>query len=461
MLLVTVQPLGAVTRHDCQMSHFSRRGFSSAPRPPRSPHLRQRVTETAQPLREAFTESQSASASQALASGAAHPVDLRDLEQQKHAQRSEGSQTASAQGAQGSFVEAQAAIPTKAAASGAPRPPSSQHLQQREPAQQREHSQAAQSPIPTQATLGAPPPPRPQHQEPAQQSEQSQATQSPASGAPRPPRSQHLQQREPTQQSEHSQAARSPIPTQATLGAPPPPRPQHQEPAESEQSQGVPTQVAQNSFAQSHPAVPTKGGAASQPVSAVAGSMPGDTSTESTSSAGRHMVPIVRYGPENVDLQPQDQLRPLLPTWNPPPTKLAQPEDLKQGVRLRCLYDDRWWAASVREDPTGSGEVKVGFDGWPARHDEMVSIGAERLYLHESFHAEYIAPPIPARYKKPIIADEEGHPFPAAPRPPRPKVFDPEKERMKRALRPPLPYNPEKERLKRQLRGQTVPPVDA
>eukprot|EP00930_Biecheleria_cincta_P052249 TRINITY_DN374_c1_g1_i1.p1 TRINITY_DN374_c1_g1~~TRINITY_DN374_c1_g1_i1.p1 ORF type:complete len:366 (+),score=79.17 TRINITY_DN374_c1_g1_i1:37-1134(+) len=167
-----------------------------------------------------------------------------------------------------------------------------------------------------------------------------------------------------------------------------------------------------------------------------------------------------RYGPLEVDLQPRDQLRPLLPTWNPPPTRKPRPDELEVSTRLRFLKEDRWWAATVRE-VLENDEVKVGYDGWPSRHDEVVTRDSDRLYLHESFHEDYVAPPLPQRYQRPTATDSEGNPLPAGPRVPRPKVYDPEKERMKRALRPPLPYNPEKERLKRLLRGQYVPPVES
>lgn len=163
----------------------------------------------------------------------------------------------------------------------------------------------------------------------------------------------------------------------------------------------------------------------------------------------------MRYGPLDPDLRPQDQLRPLLPTWNPPPTRPPAPEELEVSTRLRFKLDDRWWAATVRE--VGEEQVKVGFDGWPSRHDQWVARDNERMYLHESSHPEYQAPPIPERYTKTTPTDAEGNPLPVTPRAPRPKVYDPEKERLKRALRPPLPYNPEKERLKRLLRGQHAP----
>jgi len=165
-----------------------------------------------------------------------------------------------------------------------------------------------------------------------------------------------------------------------------------------------------------------------------------------------------RYGPLDVDLKPRDQLRPLLPTWNPPPTRRPQPEELEVSTRLRFRLEERWWAATVRE--VFEHEVKVGYDGWPSRHDETVPRDSDRLYLHESFHEDYVAPPLPQRYQRPTATDADGNPLPAGPRTPRPKVYDPEKERMKRALRPPLPYNPEKERLKRLLRGQYAPPVE-
>merc|ERR1719229_662598 len=67
---------------------------------------------------------------------------------------------------------------------------------------------------------------------------------------------------------------------------------------------------------------------------------------------------------------------------------------------------------------------------------------------------------MPQRYQRQVPTDAEGNVVPVV-RPIRPRVYDPEKERMKRALRPPLPYNPEKERLKRLLRGQHAPPVDS
>eukprot|EP00933_Yihiella_yeosuensis_P056500 TRINITY_DN55712_c0_g1_i1.p1 TRINITY_DN55712_c0_g1~~TRINITY_DN55712_c0_g1_i1.p1 ORF type:complete len:351 (+),score=87.22 TRINITY_DN55712_c0_g1_i1:81-1133(+) len=184
------------------------------------------------------------------------------------------------------------------------------------------------------------------------------------------------------------------------------------------------------------------------------------TSSASTASQPEQGQQKQRYGPLDVDLQPRDQLRPLLPTWNPPPTRRPKPEELEVSTRLRFCLEERWWAATVRE-VVGENEVKVGYDGWPSRHDETVPRDSDRLYLHESFHDDYVAPPLPQRYQRPAPTDAQGNPLPAGPRAPRPKVYDPEKERMKRALRPPLPYNPEKERLKRLLRGQYAPPVDS
>ena len=151
-----------------------------------------------------------------------------------------------------------------------------------------------------------------------------------------------------------------------------------------------------------------------------------------------------RYGPLDVNLKPRDQLRPLLPTWNPPPTRRPQPEELEVSTRLRFLFEERWWAATVRE--AYEAEVRVGFDGWPSRHDQIVPRDSGRLFLHESFHEDYEAPPAPQRFQRPTATDAEGNPLPALPRAPKPKIYDPEKERMKRALRPPLPFNPEKER---------------
>jgi hypothetical protein len=165
----------------------------------------------------------------------------------------------------------------------------------------------------------------------------------------------------------------------------------------------------------------------------------------------------VRYGPSNVDLKPRDQLRPLLPTWNAPPTRAPKPDELKDGFRVRFNFEGRWWPATIREEGDDGVEVKVGYDGWPSRHDEWVPRTSDRLFLHESHHEDYVAPPMPPRYQKPVLKDSEGNPLPPTPRPPRPKVYDPEKERLKRALRPPMPYNPEKERLKRLLRGQHAP----
>lgn len=166
-----------------------------------------------------------------------------------------------------------------------------------------------------------------------------------------------------------------------------------------------------------------------------------------------------RYGPLDVDLRPRDQLRPLLPTWNPPPTRAPRPDELEVSTRLRFRLEDRWWAATVRE--VKDDEVKVGYDGWPSKHDESVPRTSDRLYLHESSHPDYVAPPLPQRYQRPVSTDADGNPLPVMPRTPRPKVYDPEKERLKRALRPPLPFNPEKERLKRLLRGQSAPPLEA
>lgn len=148
-------------------------------------------------------------------------------------------------------------------------------------------------------------------------------------------------------------------------------------------------------------------------------------------------------------MKPTDQLRPLLPTWNPPPTRRPTPEELEVGFRVRFLFEERWWAATIRE--AWDSELRVGFDGWPSRHDQILPRDTDLLYLHESFHPDYVKPPAPQRFVRPTV-DSEGNAIPTV-RSPRPKVYDPEKERLKRALRPPMPFNPEKERLKRLLRG--------
>jgi len=186
--------------------------------------------------------------------------------------------------------------------------------------------------------------------------------------------------------------------------------------------------------------------------------------TPSTQPGGQQQV--IRYGPADIHLQPKDQLRPLLPTWNPPPTRRPTREEMILSERMRFKFEDRWWAATLRglADDDHPGQVRVGFDGWPSRHDEWVPLTTDRLYLHESHHPEYEAPPIPKRFTRESIIDSQG-PVPEgerkAPKAVRVKPYDPEKERLKRLLRPPLPYNPEKERLKRVLRGQYAPPIEA
>ena len=149
-----------------------------------------------------------------------------------------------------------------------------------------------------------------------------------------------------------------------------------------------------------------------------------------------------------MNLKPTDQLRPLLPTWNPPPTRRPDATELEVSTRVRFLFEERWWAATVRE--AYDTEIRVGFDGWPSRHDQILPRDTDLLYLHESIHPDYVAPPVPQRFQRPTVTPE-GQEIPQV-RQPRPKVYDPEKERMKRALRPPMPFNPEKERLKRLLR---------
>ncbi|CAE7311044.1 SMM1, partial [Symbiodinium necroappetens] len=175
---------------------------------------------------------------------------------------------------------------------------------------------------------------------------------------------------------------------------------------------------------------------------AVAEAPPKDVETLQPQKTEKTETEPQRYGPLDVNLKPRDQLRPLLPTWNPPPTRRPEPDELEVSTRLRFLFEERWWAATVRE--AYETELRVGFDGWPSRHDQIVPRNSGRLYLHESVHPDYEAPPAPQRFQRPTATDAEGNPLPALPRAPKPKVYDPEKERMKRALRPPLPFNPEK-----------------
>eukprot|EP00913_Durusdinium_trenchii_P009243 g8688.t1 len=99
----------------------------------------------------------------------------------------------------------------------------------------------------------------------------------------------------------------------------------------------------------------------------------------------------------DVNLKPTDQLRPLLPTWNPPPTRRPTPEELEVGFRVRFLFEERWWAATIRE--AWDSELRVGFDGWPSRHDQILPRDTDLLYLHESFHPDYVKPPAPQRFE--------------------------------------------------------------
>jgi hypothetical protein len=46
------------------------------------------------------------------------------------------------------------------------------------------------------------------------------------------------------------------------------------------------------------------------------------------------------------------------------------------------------------------------------------------LYLHESVHPDYVAPPKPQRFQRPTV-DAEGKEIPTL-RQPRPKVYDPD-----------------------------------
>eukprot|EP00439_Symbiodinium_sp_Y106_P062859 s1396_g9.t1 len=223
-----------------------------------------------------------------------------------------------------------------------------------------------------------------------------------ASASARPPKSPHLHKRPSAPSASPAPAPRSKPPAPGPPGAPPAP--------------GAPSTPA--------PAV-------AHPPKDVETAQPRKTETEPQ-----------RYGPLDVNLKPRDQLRPLLPTWNPPPTRRPEPEELEVSTRLRFLFEERWWAATVRE--AYETELRVGFDGWPSRHDQIVPRNSGRLYLHESVHPDYEAPPAPQRFQRPTATDAEGNPLPALPRAPKPKVYDPEKERMKRALRPPLPFNPEK-----------------
>ncbi|CAJ1395052.1 unnamed protein product [Effrenium voratum] len=217
----------------------------------------------------------------------------------------------------------------------------------------------------------------------------------------RPPKSPYLQQRPPP-------PGPPPAPTNSAAPAPPPPAP------------------------------------------AAAAASPAATPAAMATPAATAQTAPQRYGPLEVNLKPKDQLRPLLPTWNPPPTRRPEPQELEVSTRLRFLFEERWWAATVRE--AYDTEVRVGFDGWPSRHDQILPRNSERLYLHECHHPDYEAPPVPQRFQRPQPVDSEGNPVVRTK--PRPKVYDPEKERMKRALRPPMPFNPEKERLKRLLRNQ-------
>ena len=170
-----------------------------------------------------------------------------------------------------------------------------------------------------------------------------------ASASARPPKSPHLHKRPSAPSASPAPAPRSKPPAPGPPGAPPAP--------------GAPSTPA--------PAV-------AHPPKDVETAQPRKTETEPQ-----------RYGPLDVNLKPRDQLRPLLPTWNPPPTRRPEPEELEVSTRLRFLFEERWWAATVRE--AYETELRVGFDGWPSRHDQIVPRNSGRLYLHESVHPDYEA----------------------------------------------------------------------
>lgn len=161
--------------------------------------------------------------------------------------------------------------------------------------------------------------------------------------------------------------------------------------------------------------------------------------------------PAERLGRIDTDLKPQDYLGPLLPTWNPPPTRSPRPEELEVGTRLRFKVNGRWWPAAVQEK--NGDMIRVTYEGWPARFDEWAPSDSDRLFLHESFHPDYKLPPVP-RPERLFDFVKDSRVRPETPRPRKPRAFDPEKDRLKRATRPAQSYDPIREREKRLLRVQ-------
>ena len=58
------------------------------------------------------------------------------------------------------------------------------------------------------------------------------------------------------------------------------------------------------------------------------------------------------------------------------------------------------------------------------RHSQPSAMTLRVLYLHESVHPDYVAPPAPQRFQRPTVTPE-GQEIPQV-RQPRPKVYDPE-----------------------------------
>ncbi|CAK9085822.1 unnamed protein product, partial [Durusdinium trenchii] len=160
---------------------------------------------------------------------------------------------------------------------------------------------------------------------------------------PQPPKSPYLHQRAPpAPPPPPSWAANPPAPERRPPPVPPP----------TEAAALPPPRPSGNPGA-SPPTPPTPPKPTPKPASSA--SKPSET------SAGPQ-----KFGPLDVNLKPTDQLRPLLPTWNPPPTRRPTPEELEVGFRVRFLFEERWWAATIRE--AWDSELRVGFDGWPSRH---------------------------------------------------------------------------------------------
>ncbi len=114
----------------------------------------------------------------------------------------------------------------------------------------------------------------------------------------------------------------------------------------------------------------------------------------------------------------------LVPSQSVIPCKSLPQDDIdatdsidQTSIQNRSINAGRVFQINEKEDTINRPPTII-------RHSQPSAMTLRVLYLHESVHPDYVAPPAPQRFQRPTVTPE-GQEIPQV-RQPRPKVYDPE-----------------------------------